>query len=65
MLTLTIKEMRKLSGMTQKEFSEYFDIPKRNIEDWEREVAECKPYIVDLIHYKLEKEGIIKTNRFK
>ena len=31
-----IKQMRKESGMTQAQFSEYFGIPKRTIEEWER-----------------------------
>ena len=50
--------------MTQKEFSEYFGIPKRTIEDWERNIRKCAPYLEDLIQYKLEKEGLIKTERF-
>ena len=31
-----LKKARKQAGMTQKEFSEYFGIPCRTIEDWER-----------------------------
>ena len=57
---MTVKELRKAAGMTQKEFSEYFGIPQRNIEDWERDIAKCKPYLVELMHYKLKNEGIIR-----
>lgn len=42
--------------MSQREFSEYFGIPKRTIEDWERGSRECVPYLLDLMKYKLEKE---------
>lgn len=57
---MTIKELRTASGMTQKEFAEYFGIPRRNIEDWERGIARCAPYLIALIEYKLRGEKIIK-----
>lgn len=57
---MSFKELRRMSGMTQKEFQDYFGIPKRNIEDWDRGVAKCKPYLIDLMLYKLKKEGIIR-----
>lgn len=57
---MTIRELRKAAGMTQKAFSEYFGIPKRNIEDWEAGKSECKQYLFDLMLYKLKNEGIIR-----
>lgn len=57
---MTIKDLRAASGMTQKEFSEYFRIPKRTVEDWERGHAKCADYLLNLIQYKLEKENLIK-----
>lgn len=57
---MTFKELRNQSGMTQKQFAEYFGIPVRNIEDWERGIAQCKPYLLNLMQYKLEREGILK-----
>ena len=60
---MTVKDLRKASGMTQKEFGEYFGIPKRTIENWETESLysgrKCPPYLLDLMRYKLEKENII------
>ena len=56
---MTIKEMRLAAGMTQKEFSEYFGIPKRNIESWEAGIRQCTPYLLDLIEYKLRNEKMI------
>lgn len=55
----TILELRRAAGMTQKAFSEYFNIPKRTIEQWEGNHRECKDYIIELIKYKLEKENLI------
>jgi len=59
----TIKELRTAANMTQKAFADYFAIPKRTVEDWEHGVAECKPYLFDLMQYKLVNEGIIHPNK--
>lgn len=56
---MTIKELRTASGMTQKQFSEYFGIPKRTLEDWEYGNRKPPEYIIELIKYKLEKEQLI------
>ena len=57
---MTIKELRAKSGMTQKAFAEYFGVSKRAVEDWEGERRKCPEYLLDLMQYKLEKEGIIE-----
>lgn len=56
---MTIKELRKASGMTQKAFSEYFGIPKRTIENWEGDINKCPEYLSDLIEFKLKTDGKI------
>jgi DNA-binding transcriptional regulator YiaG len=56
---MTIKELREASGMTQKAFAEYFGIPKRTVENWEGEKNQCPVYLLELMEYKLKKEGII------
>ena len=58
---MTIKTLREASGMTQKAFSEYFNIPKRTIEDWEGERRKCPEYLLSLMAYKLKNEGYIKA----
>lgn len=60
MCHIDIKTLRKMTGMTQKAFSEYFGIPKRTIEEWEGGRRKCTDYLLDLIYYKLKKEGVIK-----
>ena len=55
-----IKQMRKESGMTQVQFSEYFGIPKRTIEEWERGARKPPDYLPRLLAYKLFTEGLIE-----
>ena len=57
---MTFKELRTASGMTQKQFSEYFNIPKRTIENWEGEKRSCPEYLLELMEYKLKNEGYVK-----
>lgn len=59
MIKMTIKELRTTAKMTQKEFSEYFGIPFRSIQNWEGGQRTPPQYLVSLIEYKLKKEGII------
>lgn len=53
---MTIKELRKLSGMTQQAFADYFGVSKRAIESWEGGQRQCPDYLLNLMKYKLEKE---------
>ena len=56
---MTLNELRKASGMTQKEFSEYFGMSKRAVESWEGGTRKCPEYLLKLMEYKLTKEGKI------
>ena len=56
---MTIKELRKATGMTQKAFAEYFGISKRAIESWEGGKRQCPEYLLNLMIYKLKNEGLI------
>lgn len=57
---MKIKELRKLTGMSQSQFADYFNIPIKTVQNWETDRRKCADYIVDLIEYKLRKEKIIK-----
>ena len=61
---MTFKELRQASGMTQKEFSEYFGMSKRAVEEWERGGRNCPEYLLKLMEYKLTKEGKITFSQF-
>ena len=56
---MSIKTLRKAIGMTQKQFGEYFGIPKRTIEDWETDRRHPPQYVIDLIEYKLKNEKLL------
>ena len=57
---MTFKELRERSGMNKTEFSKFFNIPYRTIQGWEYGQRECPEYVIELIEYKLKKEGIPK-----
>lgn len=58
-LDTEIKKLRIACGMTQKAFAEYFSIPKRSIENWEGGTRNAPEYLIELMEYKLRKEGLI------
>ncbi len=57
---MTIKEMRKAAGMTQKQFADYFSVTKSAVEKWERGQPECPEHLRSLIEYKLISEKKIE-----
>lgn len=50
---MTIKEARQQVGLTQKALSEWLDIPKRTIEDWERGARKCPAWCEKLLVEKI------------
>ena len=55
---MDIKDLRAQTGMSQKVFAEYFNIPVRTIQDWEAGRRTPPVYVVELIEYKIEKENL-------
>jgi DNA-binding transcriptional regulator YiaG len=53
-----IRTLRVQAGMTQREFSEYLNIPLRTIQEWEQGRRTPPVYVVELIKYKIEKEKL-------
>ena len=56
-----IIELRDSTGMTRKEFCEYFEIPYRTVQDWELGNRKMPEYLFRLMEYKLQMEKLIKT----
>lgn len=56
-----VKELRTKAGMTQRAFSEFFQVPAMTIQNWEQGKRECADYLYKLMEYKLIHEGIIKA----
>ena len=57
---MTFEELLHLTGMSQVQFAEYFSIPKRTVQNWKLGMNKCPDYLLDLMIYKLRKEGVIK-----
>lgn len=51
-----VKEIRELTGLTQKQFAEYFEVPQRTIQEWEQERRIPPDYIPKLIKRVWEAE---------
>ncbi len=56
-------ELRNESGMSRKEFCEYFEIPYRTLQDWELGNRKMPDYLLRLIAYKLKVEGLVKQRK--
>lgn len=55
---MEFKELLERSGMNMKQFSDYFKIPYRTVQDWKSGARKCPDYLLSLIQYKIEKEGL-------
>ncbi len=51
-------KLKQESGMNWKEFSAYFDIPYRTVQDWERGQRKMPDYLLRLMEYKLRIENL-------
>lgn len=58
---MTIKDIRKKTGLSQAKFAEKFEIPKRTIENWETGERVPAQYIVDMLAYIVALEGVKLT----
>lgn len=56
----TFEELLESSGMNQSEFSRHFHIPLRTVQHWVAGTRKCPPYVLELMEYKLNNEGMIK-----
>ncbi len=51
---MTIKEIRALTGLSQVKFAEKYNIPRRTLENWESEKAQCPPYVKELLEFRVK-----------
>lgn len=56
---MTIKELRLKTGMTQKQFAEYFEFSLATLKNWEQGHRPCSEPLLKLVEYKLKKEKLI------
>lgn len=53
-------ELREKTGMTRREFCDYFEIPYRTMQDWELGNRTIPSYLLRLMTYRIEMEKLIK-----
>ena len=56
-----VRELRDRLGMNRREFSDYYGIPYRTVQDWEAEKRELPEYLLRLI-YRAEMERLNKKD---
>ena len=56
-----VKELREKMGMNRREFSDYYGIPYRTVQDWEAEKIELPEYLLRLMKYRAEVEYMMKN----
>jgi putative transcriptional regulator len=55
-----VKELRKLTGLSQTAFGEKYDIPMRTIQNWENGVRVPPNYILKLLERVVKEDFDIK-----
>lgn len=53
---MTIKDIRKLTGLSQNGFADKYNIPKRTIQEWEQGRREPPDYLVRLLEFKVKED---------
>ena len=56
-----VKELREKMGMNRREFSDYYGIPYRTVQDWVAEKRELPEYLLRLMKYRAEVEYMMKN----
>ena len=56
-----VKELREKMGMNRREFSDYYGISYRTVQDWEAEKRELPEYLLRLMKYRAEVEYMMKN----
>lgn len=61
---MTIKDLRSDTRLSQSEFAKYFNIPIGTLQNWEQGHRTPPQYVLELIQYKIDKEGLnmLKAN---
>lgn len=56
-------KLREDTGMNRRQFSDYFGIPYRTIQDWELGNRKMPEYLLRLMVYKANMEKIVKSSK--
>lgn len=55
---MDVREMRRRPGNTQSEFAARYNIPFRNVQNWETGTRKPPEYIVSLLEHRVEEDLI-------
>jgi DNA-binding transcriptional regulator YiaG len=55
--------LRERTGMTRKEFCDYFNIPYRTMTEWERDNRHAPEYVLRLLEYYIQMEKLNKEQK--
>jgi putative transcriptional regulator len=55
---MTIKKIRKLTGLSQSKFCEKYHIPPPTLRHWERGDRECPEYVLEMLEFKVRKDKV-------
>ena len=55
-----LRTIREQTGMNRREFSDFFGIPYRTVQDWEAGKRKMPEYLLRLMMYKLKMEKMIE-----
>lgn len=53
---MTIKEIRGISGLSQPQFSQKYNIPLPTLRHWEQGQRECPQYVLELLEFKVRED---------
>lgn len=54
---MTVRDMRKVTGLSQNKFADLLEIPVANIQRWEQEIVSPPAYVTRLIQRDLRHRG--------
>lgn len=57
--------LKENSGMNWKQFSDYYEIPYRTVQDWQHGKREMPAYVLRLMQYKMKIENLSKIGGSK
>ncbi len=53
---MTIKEIRKITGLTQRRFCEKYHVPLSTLRQWEQANREPPGYVLELLEFKVRED---------
>ena len=56
---MNFNDLKQRAKMNSPQMANYFNIPYRTVANWANGERSCPSYLLELMEYKLKKEGII------